>query len=151
MLKIVLVSSAALAFVAVAGIAWAKHRALCDDGDYMQHVTESVARKLDLDDDQSARLQEFAKALRGIRGSWTEVRTRWSEALESLLAEPSLDRGRAQALIDERRQAMTDRTVGIIDAFADFTDSLRPEQRARLAELIARRLDRPWVRHGWVH
>jgi light-regulated signal transduction histidine kinase (bacteriophytochrome) len=51
-----------------------------------------------------------------------------------LLDDPTLDRGRAQALIDERRQATTDRTFGLIDAFAAFADSLRPEHLPRLTD-----------------
>ena len=39
----------------------------------------------------------------------------------------------------------------LVDAFAAFSDSLSPEQRNRLAELVDRRMGRGWGHHRNVH
>ena len=66
------------------------------------------------------------------------------------LAGSSLDRDRVMALLDERHQAVNERKGEVVDAFATFSDSLQPEQRTRLAELIAGRVERRWGSPGWA-
>jgi Spy/CpxP family protein refolding chaperone len=151
MLKILLIAAAVLGVVAIVGIAWANHKGYCSTGDYVEHVAQRVTRKLDLDEEQAAKLRGFGDRLRGLRSDWTERKTQMRQEIERLLGEPSLDRERATALLDERRLAMAERRHELVDAFADFTDSLHPEQRARLAELIAERMERRWGHPRWAH
>lgn len=150
MLKILLITLAIVAIIAT-GITWAKHNGYCRGGDFMQHITERVSRKLDLNDEQRLKLDAFAETLRELRGNWTERRGQMGVEVEGLLAAPLLDRDRVMALLEERHQALSNRKGEVVDAFADFSDSLRPEQRTRLAELIARRMERRWGPPGWSH
>jgi Spy/CpxP family protein refolding chaperone len=150
MLKILLVSLA-IAGVAVGGFAWAKQNGYCSRSDLMGHVTERVARKLDLDDQQQAKLQTFAESLQSLRGDWSERRAAAREEVEALLASPSLDRERVMGLLDARHQALAEHQREVVDAFGEFSDSLRPEQRTRLAELIAQRMDHRWGPPHWAH
>ena len=45
----------------------------------------------------------------------------------------------------------TQRVGEIVEAFADFSDTLAPEQRTRLAELIAKRAQHRFGPPGWAH
>lgn len=148
MLKILLITLAIVA-ITVAGITWARHNGYCRGGDSMQHITERVSRKLDLNDEQKLKLEAFAETLQKLRSDWSERRTQMSAEVEDILAGPSLDRDRVIALLDERHQAVNERKGEVVDAFATFSDSLQPEQRTRLAELIAARMERRWGPPGW--
>lgn len=53
-------------------------------------------------------------------------------------------------LLPERHEAMGEGEREIVDAFADFSDSLQRDQRARLADLIAERLRHRWGSPRWA-
>ena len=151
MLKTTLIIIAILGVFAVAGLAWAKHKGYCTGGDYLQRASERISGKLDLNDEQNAKLQGLTEALRSLREDWMARRTGLNAEIGNLLATPTLDRDAAMDLLQERHQAMTGHKQGIIAAFADFSDSLQPEQRARLAELIADRMQHRWGQPRWAH
>lgn len=144
MLKISLITLAVLALVAAVGIAWARHNGYCARGDYLNHVSARVSRKLDLNDAQNQKLQGLAETLRTLRGDWSEGRVQRSEETKRLLAAPTLDRDQAAGLLTESHEAWVDRRREIVDAFADFSDALQPEQRTRLAEIISDRMQHRW-------
>ncbi len=151
MLKISLITLAVIIVLAGLGVAWARHHGYCAGGDHLDHVTARIAHKLDLNDEQNQRLQGLAETLRKLRGGWTENRTQRADEIGRLLAAPTLDRSRAMGLVKEGREALTENSQAVIDAFADFSDGLRPEQRAELAELIAKRMQRRWGPPRWAH
>ncbi len=151
MLKTVLITLGVLGVIAVAGMAWAKHNGYCTAESRMQHITQRVGHKLDLKDDQLERLEVFAETLRGLRNESQEQRATMQDHVAELLSAPALDRDRAVGLIDERYQPMGDSKRALVDAFADFSDSLTPEQRSRLAGLIGDRLIHRWGHPRWAH
>lgn len=144
MLKILMIILAILGVVVISGFAWAKHNGYCSGGDFMQRASERVSHKLELDDNQEAKLKGFTEKLRALRDSSSAGRTPIRDEIGGLLTAPSLDRDRVTALLDERHQTMTERKAELVNAFGDFSDSLKPEQRTRLAELIAERLNHRW-------
>ena len=144
MLKILLITLAILGVVAISGFAWAKHKGYCSGGDFVQRASERVSHKLALDDTQKAKLQGVTEKLRTMRDGWSEGRNQVRDEIGALLAAPSLNRDRVTALLDERHQTMKDRKAELVNAFGDFSDSLKPEQRTELAELIAERLNHRW-------
>jgi uncharacterized membrane protein len=92
-----------------------------------------------------------AEALRGLRNDWAERRTERRAEIEHLLSSPTLDRTRAMDLLEEAHQTMADRRHEIVDAFADFSDSLGTDQRTRLAELVRERMGHRWGPPGCAH
>ncbi len=136
MLKTILITLAVLGVIAAAGMAWAKQSGYCSPENRLQKITERVGRKLDLNDDQQGLLEALTKTLRDLRIERQYLRVAMKESLTELLSEPSLDRDRAIALIDGRYEDMKDSKLALVDAFADFSDSLAPEQRSRLTDLI---------------
>lgn len=151
MLKTILVIFLVLGVLAVVGAAWAKRSGYCSPEHRIQHLTERLGRRLDLNDDQQGRLATFVQTLKGLRSEWQGQRAAMKERVSELLATAPLDRDQAQALIDERAQIVEDGKHALIDAFANFSDSLAPEQRSRLAELIGDRMNHRWGHTGWAH
>jgi Spy/CpxP family protein refolding chaperone len=151
MLKISLITLAVLGLIAAAGLAWARHNGYCTGGGHFEHVKARVARKLDLNETQSRQLDDFAEALRRLRGEWVERRAAIGDEVERLMAAPTLDREQVMALLEERHQAFAEHKREIVDAFADFSDSLQHEQRTRLVELIAERMQHRWGPRHWAY
>ncbi len=150
-MKILLIISALIAVLAIAGLAWAGHRGICGHGDLVEHVAKRISHRLDLNVEQTKELQDFAEQIRGQRDDWAARRSQTRQEIDGLLVAPTLDRERLMALIDERHQDLNTRVRDLAEGFADFSDSLEPEQRTRLAELIGERMTRPWGPPRWVH
>ena len=151
MFKTTLIVLVVLGVIAVAGVAWAKHSGYCSSEDRMQYVSERIGRKLDLSDDQQGRLESLIGTLLKLRSEQQDRRRSVNQDVTDLLSAPMLDRDRAVALIDERLQGINDRKRTLVAAFADFSDSLTPEQRAQLAELIEQRRMGRWGHHHWAY
>jgi len=151
MLKTILITLAVLGIIAAAGMAWAKNSGYCSPENRIHKITERVGRKLDLNEDQQGRLEDFAETLRGLRSERQAHRVAAKEDVAELLSASSLDRNRAISLIDERFQSMNDSKRALVDAFGDFSDSLTPEQRSELAALIADRMMGRWGHPRWAH
>lgn len=107
-------------------------------------VVGRVASKLDLDAAQKARLDTLADALLAQRNALVGTTTNPRAELRSLMGGASFDRARAQALLKEKTDALETRAPTVVDALADFYDSLRPEQQQDLRDRIDGR--RGWWR-----
>ena len=64
--------------------------------------------------------------------------------VQSLVAGATFDRAKAKALVDAKTGAIQARSPEVIAAAADFYDSLKPEQQAKVREFMA-------ARRGWMH
>jgi Spy/CpxP family protein refolding chaperone len=151
MLKTTLIVLIVLGILAAVGAAWAKHKGYCSTETRMQHISERIGRQLDLNDDQRGHLGSFIGTLRELRSDQQDRRRVVKQGVAELLSAPRLDRDRAIALIDERFRSIDERKRTLIDAFADFSDSLAPEQRARLVELIEQGRMGRWGHHHWAY
>jgi len=107
-------------------------------------MIDKVGSRLELDEAQKARLGVLADKLREQRnaliGNTTDPRAKFA----SLVAGPSFDRAKAKTLVDAKTGAITAKSPEVIAAMADFYDSLKPEQQAKVREFMARR-----GHHGW--
>ncbi len=104
---------------------------------------EYAARKLDLDATQKARLATLADRLREMRNAMVATSADPREELKAAMAGPSFDRGRANTLVQAQLAMAGAQSPALINAAADFYDSLRPAQQAELREMLAKR-----HRHG---
>lgn len=103
-----------------------------------------VARELSLDEAQKAKLTLLIERLQAQREALVgraDPRT----PFEAMVAGTTFDRAAAKALVDAKTAAVVRGSPELIAALADFYDSLRPEQQARVRELIAQR----GRHHGW--
>lgn len=106
-------------------------------------MVERVAGKLDLNAEQKAKLNALANTMQAqrqaLRGS-TDPRAE----MQSLVAGEKFDRAKAQALVQQKTEAMRSGSPEMIGALADFYDSLNPAQQQQVREFMSKR--RGWRR-----
>jgi len=108
-------------------------------------MIEKAGSRLDLDEAQKAKLGVLADTLRAQRNALVGSTTDPRADLQSLVAGSTFDRARAKSLVEEKTGAITTQSPEVIAAMADFYDSLKPEQQAKVRELMASR------GRGWGH
>jgi len=106
-------------------------------------LVEKAGEKLDLDAAQKAKLGAVADKLREQRNAFVADTKDPRAELQSLIAGPTFDRNKAQVLVQAKTQAVQLKSPEVIAAMADFYDSLRPEQQAKVREMLQR------GRRGW--
>lgn len=107
-------------------------------------LIEKAGSKLNLDEAQKAKLGVLADRLREQRNALIGTTTDPRAELRSIVAGPSFDKAKARALVEAKTTAVQGGSPALIDAMADFYDSLKPEQQAQLREMMDRR--RGWHR-----
>ena len=107
-------------------------------------LVEKAGRKLDLDEAQKARLGLLADKLREQRNALVGNGPNPRTELQALVGGPTFDRERAARLVQEKTGALQAKSPEVIAALADFYDSLRPEQQAKVRQFIER--GRRWER-----
>ena len=116
------------------------HRGPMREADIVQlreRVLDKAANKLDLDAAQKARLATLADALQAQRAALMAGGPPRTE-LQALIAGPSFDRAKAQALLDSKTGVVRDKAPAVLTAFGDFYDSLKPAQQQTLREMLAK-------------
>ena len=110
-----------------------------DVAEMKTRMVDRVGQKLELDAAQKAKLGTLADAMRAqhqaLRGAGTDPRSE----LQSLLAGPSFDRAKASALIESKVSAINSQSPAVVNALADFYDSLKPDQQAKVRDFMQRR------------
>lgn len=121
------------------------HRPKTDSerAEWRQRMVAKAAGKLDLDIAQRAKLDTLAQVMAAQRSQLMGTSDPRQD-LMALVAGERLDRVKAQAWIDGKTSAMQGAAPPVLTAAADFFDSLRPEQQAKLREYLQR-----GGRHGW--
>ena len=102
-------------------------------------VVERVGRELALDAAQKDKLGVLADTLREQRNALVGTTTDPRAELQSLMAGASFDRNKAIALIQDKVGAVTTKSPEVVAAMADFYDSLKPEQQAKVRAFMAQR------------
>ena len=123
---------------------WSGNATDAERSEWRSHMVDRVAGKLDLDAAQKARLAALADTLAAQRKALIGSADPRAE-VQSLVAGEHFDRARAQSLVDSKTVAMREASPAVIAAAADFYDSLRPEQQAKVREFMQHR----GHGHGW--
>lgn len=128
--KIIIGSIAAVAVaLGVSGFAMAKHHG--DMGGYMMYKLE---KKLDLNESQMANLKAAAEFMQAQRQE--HMQADYKTQMKELLAQPALDQAKIIGMMEEKMQQMRANAPEMIGKVAAFTDSLTPEQRAELTQMM---------------
>ena len=101
-------------------------------------IVERIGGRLDLDAAQKARLTVLADTLAEQRKTVVASGGQTRTELLAVIAGPSFDRTKAGALVSAKTQAVANASPAVINAMADFYDSLKPEQQAQVREFAAR-------------
>jgi Spy/CpxP family protein refolding chaperone len=106
-------------------------------------AVDRISGKLELDAAQKAKLETLADAMlaqrKALRGDGTNPR----DALKPLIAGEKFDRAQAQALLQAKTAAVQGQGPKVVEAMADFYDSLKPAQQAQVRTMLEKR------GHGW--
>lgn len=102
-------------------------------------VIERVGSKLELDETQKARLGVLADKLREQRNALVGSSADPRSEMQAIIAGPAFDRARASALLEGKLSAVHTKAPDVMNAAADFYDSLRPDQQAKVREFLASR------------
>ena len=102
-------------------------------------VVDKIGKKLELDATQKQKLDVLADQIiasrTAFRGKDTDPRTE----LQAMVAGAKFDRARAQAMFEQKTQAVQGNGPKVISAFADFYDSLNPQQQQEVRERMQHR------------
>ena len=101
-------------------------------------LVDKVGRKLDLDAAQKAKLGVLADKLREQRNAVVEGSADPRAELQALMAGNTFDRVKAKTLIDAKLGAVNTKSPEVVAAMADFYDSLKPEQQAKVREFMGK-------------
>ena len=115
-----------------------------DSAKMRERVIERATKELNLDDAQKQRLGVLADKVREQRIALTDGAANPRDEMRALVAGTKFDRERAQAFIEGKTAAVRTKSPDVVAAAADFYDSLRPEQQARVREFMDKR--RGWTR-----
>lgn len=106
---------------------------------FRARALDKATRELQLDDAQKQRLEALFDRLREQQLALAPPGSAPRDTLSQIVAGERFDRERALALLGEKTDAVRAKGPEVIAAAADFYDALRPEQQARLRELMQRR------------
>ncbi len=101
-------------------------------------MVDRVASKLDLNAEQKAKLAVLSEKLQAqrqaVRGA-TDPRA----DVQSLVAGATFDRAKAQALVQQKADAVRTGSPEVITALGDFYDSLNPAQQQQVRDFMQKR------------
>jgi periplasmic protein CpxP/Spy len=110
-----------------------------DAARWRERMLERAGKELQLDDAQKQRLGVVFDRLREQRNALVGSTANPRAELRALVDGERFDKARAQALVDDKTNALRAGSPQTIDAMAAFYDSLKPEQQARLREFMDKR------------
>jgi protein CpxP len=115
-----------------------------DTAKWRERLLERAGKELQLDAAQQVKLGAAFDKMREQRNALVGSMGSPRAELRALISGERFDKARAQALVDEKTNAIRAGSPATIYALADFYDSLRPEQQVRLREFMDKR-----GRSGW--
>jgi Spy/CpxP family protein refolding chaperone len=124
---------------------WAGAPASAEDvAKWRDRLLERAGKELQLDEAQKQRLGVVFDRLREQRNAVIGGTTDPRAELRGLISSERFDTARAQALVDEKTNAMRASSPQTIAALAEFYDGLKPEQQQKLRDFMNRRGHGGW-------
>ena len=102
-------------------------------------LVDRAASKLDLDEAQKGKLGVLADQMQAQRKAFIGNTADPRADLQALISGPTFDRSKAAALIEGKVGAVQTQSPAVVAALADFYDSLKPEQQAKLRSFMDKR------------
>ncbi len=101
-------------------------------------MVDRVASKLDLNAEQKAKLSTLGEKLHAQRLAVRGAADPRAD-MQSLVAGATFDRTKAQALVQQKTDAVRAGSPDVISALGDFYDSLNPTQQQQVRDFMQRR------------
>lgn len=102
-------------------------------------VVDKISKKLELDATQKQKLDVLADQIIASRTAFRGKDADPRAELQAMVAGAKFDRARAQAMFEQKTQAVQGNGPKVISAFADFYDSLNPQQQQEVRERMQQR------------
>jgi Spy/CpxP family protein refolding chaperone len=115
-----------------------------DAAKWRERLLERAGRELQLDDAQKLKLGVVFDRLREQRNAFVGSTQNPRAEMRALVSGERFDKAKARELVDAKTNAIRNGSPQTIDALADFYDSLKPEQQARLREWMDKRGHGRW-------
>jgi len=115
-----------------------------ESAEHAAWMVERVSKKLDLNDTQKAKLEVLKTRLLAAREEAAQQHDADRKELLALLAQPTLDRTRVEALVTAHTRGIEAKAPEIIAAAGDFYDSLNAGQQRELREHVESRMNHHW-------
>ncbi|HEY0722240.1 MAG TPA: Spy/CpxP family protein refolding chaperone [Gammaproteobacteria bacterium] len=141
-MKVTLAVLGLAASVALIGACSAHYRGAEAQAGHIERLSERLADDLALNEVQRSHLDTLRTTLQSVTREMHDARDSSRATLLDLLQQPTIDRSRALALVQERTQEVAERAPTVVVAFADFYDSLDVKQQAELRARIEKRWQR---------
>ena len=109
-------------------------------------VVERITSKLDLNAEQQQKLNVLADKVQAQRTALIGQTPNPRAEFSALVAGEKFDRARALNLLDEKTRVVQVSSPDVINAMADFYDSLNPTQQAEVRERMGQR--KGWFGRG---
>lgn len=112
-----------------------------------ERMVQKVTEELELTETQQARLTDVKNEFLEIRKTMRTNREQTKTDIQTMLQQPTLDRSKANSMVNQHIETIHSRSPVIIDAIGNFYDSLDDTQRAELREFIEDKMDHHHGRH----
>lgn len=99
-----------------------------------QWMQGKISDELNLNETQQAKLQNLFTVMMQVRQEMKAEFADDHQNIDKLLQHPTLDRGQMLSMVNKHTASMNENAPRVIDAMADFYDSLDEQQRAQLRE-----------------
>jgi len=109
-------------------------------------AVDKIGKKLALDATQKQKLDVLADQIIASRTAFRGKDTDPRAELQAMVAGAKFDQPRAQAMFEQKAQAVQGSGPKVISAFADFYDSLNPQQQQEVRERMQHRGGGWWGR-----
>ncbi len=126
--------------VAFTGSVFAYNRYHSSPEEHAQHIIKKVSKKLDLDDAQVSMLNIAKDSILQAHKSMHESRSDIHKDIGDILSEDTLDRTAILNHINNKADAVKAEAPSVVNALADFYDSLNVEQQAKIRHKIERHI-----------
>ena len=110
-----------------------------------------VEHRLDLNTEQSAKLEQLMDTFHDLRSSWREQRDLDVATVRDLLTAPTLNQQEVLALIESKTVKVNEVAPTAVAALAEFTDSLSSEQKQEIEDMMEHRMEHRMGRHWRKH
>ena len=121
----------------IGGVAACKHKMhSATPEERGEWVVEKVSKKLELNETQKIKLVNLKDELLAVRKTMRSDRDEKRAEVLAMLQQPTLDREKANTMVQQKINVASTQAPVVIDAMADFYDSLDDAQRAELVEHI---------------
>lgn len=107
-----------------------------DPEEKAEWISKKISRKLDLNEDQQAKLKELSDVLVDHHKQRKDKRKEHMNALMEQVTQPALDTAMIQGIFDEHHASMAELAPQVIGKLAIFHASLDDKQKQKLAKKL---------------